>query len=69
MKQIEYIAVMNAIEKVECLEIGNCRGYCKVNPQDRERREKERDIVLGTLMNLRFVMQREIGKYVEEGEL
>lgn len=60
MKELE--SVMRAVENVENREKKLCEEYCRFNPQDRERRERDRDLVLVGLMEAKFEIRRVFGE-------
>lgn len=59
MTEAEYITMMNAISVCEDRERWYCDEYCRLNPQDRERRERDRELVLCGLMSARYQLERE----------
>ena len=66
MTMFEYGEMMLAIEECEYMERKYCKQYCELNPQDRERREHDRDLVLGGLMRARYALERRMKGMVKE---
>lgn len=46
MKKIELCDVLTVIENFERQERRNCARYCELNPAEKERRERDRDLVI-----------------------
>ena len=46
MKKLEKIDVITEIENLQREEKRHCEEYCKLNPADKERRERDRDLIL-----------------------
>lgn len=68
MKLNEYNAVMYALENCERRERVYCKRHCALNPQDRDRRERDRDLAMAVIMMVRYEIERQVKKYVEEEE-
>ena len=52
MKKLEKIDVITEIENLQREEKRYCEEYCKLNPEDKERRERDRDLVLYAYMRI-----------------
>lgn len=52
MKKLEKIDVLLEIEDLQREEKRLCEEYCQLNPSDRERRERDRDLVLYGYMRI-----------------
>lgn len=50
MTKTEYNCIMFALDNVEEREKRLCKKYCEINPEDKERRERDKDIYLLGLM-------------------
>lgn len=46
MKTIELSDALTVIEKFERQERKTCAQYCELNPADKERRERDRDLII-----------------------
>ena len=52
MKKLEKIDVVLEIENLQREEKRYCEEYCKLNPADRKRRERDKDLVLYAYMRI-----------------
>lgn len=52
MKKLEKIDVITEIENLQREEKRYCEEYCKLSPADKERRERDRDLVLYAYMRI-----------------
>ena len=52
MKKLEKIDVITEIENLQREEERYCKEYCKLNPADTERRERDKDLVLYAYMRI-----------------
>lgn len=52
MKKLEKIDVILEIENLQREEKRCCNEYCKLNPADKERRERDKDLVLYAYMRI-----------------
>lgn len=52
MKKLEKIDAITEIENLQREEKRYCEEYCKLNPADRERRERDKDLVLYAYMRI-----------------
>lgn len=46
MKKLEKIDIILEIENLKKEEEKYCKEYCEINPSDKERRERDRDLIL-----------------------
>jgi hypothetical protein len=66
MKQYEYYEIIRAIETVENSEKRYCNDYIKLNPADKSRRERDRDLILCGLMRARFEIEKRYNETLKE---
>lgn len=60
MKQHEYLEIIDIIESCMTKERKYCEAYCKLNPDDRKRRERDRDLVTQGLNHALFEINKQI---------
>ena len=58
MTKADYLSVIRAIENCEDREMRFCEEYSELNPGDRERRERDRDMFLLATMMVRCELDR-----------
>lgn len=60
MKQHEYLEIINIIESCLTAERNWCENYCKANPGDRKRRERDRDLAMQGLNHALFEINKRV---------
>lgn len=58
MTKLEYYEIIRAIETVEENEKIYCNEYIKLNPGDKNRRERDRDLILSGLLRARYRIEK-----------
>jgi hypothetical protein len=65
MTRAEYYDILYAIDTVENQEKTYCARYVELNPEDKARRERDKDLVILGLMHLRYEIQRRFENRIE----
>lgn len=57
MTRAEYQIIFNTLDNVENREKEYCKRYCELNPSEKHRRERDRDIFMNALLQVRFELK------------
>ena len=69
MTKIDLYELLRAIERREEQEDRLCNDYCELNPEDAERRRRDRDLIRYALMLVRLDINEYVRKVINDCDL